>query len=98
MGNRAESAYRRASRHWKLCRQCSEAGGERAKLEDLCPLGRTLTEVWDKAEAAEAERAAPSAEEPYPHVRRCYCPQTKPYLCSTCAEEEDAAQGSDSVI
>lgn len=50
-----EGAYRRAVAHWERCPQCSDAGGEEARLADLCPTGRQLMLTWERAEMAWAE-------------------------------------------
>lgn len=50
----AKLAYRRASDHWSRCAACSAAGGEWAKPEALCHVGRALAAAWEEAERREA--------------------------------------------
>lgn len=48
----AEQAYLKANAHWQICPTCTEVMGETASNEEMCPIGRTLTEQWEGAEQA----------------------------------------------
>lgn len=50
-----EAAYRHAISHCQACARCLRAGGEEADPKALCPTGRTLMAVWERAEAAWAK-------------------------------------------
>jgi hypothetical protein len=45
-----DAAFERASRHWRRCKRCRDAGAERANLKDLCVKGRKLMTAWDETE------------------------------------------------
>jgi hypothetical protein len=45
-----DAAFERASRHWRRCKRCRDAGAERADVKDLCVRGRKLMTAWDETE------------------------------------------------
>ncbi len=70
-----ERLYRKAAAHWAACPICTAAGGEEANVEDLCPVGRTLTETWGRAEEAfahaEYQREAAGRPMSAPEIAPC---------------------------
>jgi hypothetical protein len=58
-----EFYWRRFSEHVRFCPRCQQAGGERAREEDMCVHGRAFVQAWEMAEISWARIR--SAQEKY---------------------------------